>query len=579
MNPELIKTTNRIILKSQQTRQKYLSDMAFAENHHIHKKNMACTNMAHACAALPDMQKKNYIENAHNIGIITAYNDMLSAHQPFEKFPDIIRNQAHILGMTTQVAGGVPAMCDGITQGYEGMELSLFSRDIIAQATAVGLSHACFDGVVYLGVCDKIIPALLIASLRFGHLPSVFCPAGPMASGLSNSDKAKTRADYASGKIDKNALLQSELKSYHSAGTCTFYGTANSNQLLMEIAGLHLPHTTFIPPNTDARENATRQSVTALKTMIESKIPLYKIVDECTIVNMIVALNATGGSTNLTIHLIAIAKAAGIIIDWHDMNDISRITPLLTNLYPNGSADVNAFHQAGGIGYVINQLCEAGLLHNTPTINGTLLSEYQTFDNDDDTIIRSYNNPFSPTGGLITVTGNIGIGIVKVSAISDDKYVITAPAKVFYSQEDFKTAFEKNMLNMDCVVVLPFQGAGANGMPELHKLIPALTVLQNRGFKVALVTDGRMSGASGKVPAAIHISPEAEKGGLIGRIMDNDKVTLDCKNGTLNIQSDFKNTHIPIKNHQGFGREMFDIYRKAVSSADTGASIFKFENV
>ena len=576
MNPELVKITNRIIEKSYIKRQQYLSDMAYAENQHKRKSTMGCTNMAHACAALPNDDKQKYIDNAYNIGIITAYNDMLSAHQPFEKFPDIIRSQASLLGMTAQVAGGVPAMCDGITQGYEGMELSLFSRDIIAQATAVGLSHACFDGVVYLGVCDKIIPALLIASMRFGHLPSVFCPAGPMASGLSNSDKAKTRADYASGKVDKDTLLQSELKSYHGAGTCTFYGTANSNQLLMEIAGLHLPHTTFIPPNTFAREKATRQSVTALKAMIENTIPLYKLIDERTIVNMIVALNATGGSTNLTIHLITIAKAAGIAIDWHDMNDISKITPLLTNLYPNGSADVNEFHHAGGIGYVINQLFKAGLLHDTPTINGTFLSSYQTVDNHNHDIIRPIDNPFSPTGGLITVTGNIGIGIVKISAISSDKYVITAPAKVFYTQEDFKTAFEKKLLNMDCVVVLPFQGAGANGMPELHKLIPALTVLQNRGFKVALITDGRMSGASGKVPAAIHISPEASKGGVIGKISDGDMVTLDCNNGTIIAQSSFNNNTIPTKNHQGFGREMFDIYRQTVSSANLGASIFNF---
>lgn len=576
MNPKLIKITNNIIEKSKKSRQKYLSEMAYAEEYHIRKKNMSCTNMAHACATLPDNQKQLYIKNALNIGIVTAYNDMLSAHQPFEKFPDVIRSEATCLQMTTQVASGVPAMCDGVTQGYEGMELSLFSRDIIAQATAIGLSHACFDGVIYLGVCDKIIPGLLIASMRFGHLPSIFCPAGPMPSGISNYDKANSRIDFADGKITKGELLQSELKSYHSAGTCTFYGTANSNQLLMEVAGLHLPQTTFIPPNTPQREYAVRQSVHALKNMIEQKIPLYKIVDEKTIINMIVALNATGGSTNLTIHLITIAKAAGIHIDWHDMNAISKITPLLTSIYPNGSADINAFHQAGGIGYVINQLFEAELLYDTPTISGKALSSYQTFHNHDETIIRPYNNPFLSTGGLITVTGNIGTGIVKTSAIGKDKYIIKAPAKIFYNQEEFKVAFEKNLLSMDCVIVIPYQGAKANGMPELHKLTPILSVLQNRGFHIALITDGRMSGASGKVLSVIHISPEAAEGGLIGKISDNDMITIDCLQGTIEVESSLTNSEQPNKKHQGFGREMFNIYRKFVSSADTGATIFNF---
>lgn len=576
MHITLEKITQRIIKKSAKTRQKYLSDMAYAKENHIRKKNMSCTNLAHACAALPADEKSQYVNDQFNIGIITAYNDMLSAHQPFEKFPEMIRAQAQKLGITAQVAGGTPAMCDGITQGYEGMELSLFSRDIIAQSAAVGLSHACFDGAIYLGVCDKIIPGLLIAALRFGHLPTIFSPAGPMPSGISNAQKAVTRADYAEGKIDKSALLASELKSYHAPGTCTFYGTANSNQLLMEIAGLHLPHTTFMPPNTNQRLESVQNSVNALRDMMQQKTALCDIFDEKTIVNMIVALNATGGSTNLTIHLIAIARAAGILIDWQDMDEIAEITPLLTKLYPNGSADINQFRDAGGIGYVIHQLIQAGLLHNTPTVSGQNLSTYQTFETHNLNILRPHNDPFSQNGGLIKVDGNIGTGIVKVSAISQDRYIISAPAKIFYTQQEFKTAFENNELNMDCVIIAPFQGPSANGMPELHKFIPALTVLQNRGFKVALITDGRMSGASGKVPAAIHISPEAAKGGMIGKINEGDIVTLDCHEKTLATKSNFSKNTRSIGICQGFGREFFDLYRQSVSSAAEGASIFRF---
>lgn len=576
MHPTLEKITQRITDKSAKIRAKYLDDMNHAKSHHIRKKNMSCTNMAHACAALPDTDKALYTNNQYNIGIITAYNDMLSAHQPFEKFPEIIRNQASQLGCTTQVAGGTPAMCDGVTQGYEGMELSLFSRDIIAQSAAIGLSHACFDGAMYLGVCDKIIPGLLIAALRFGHLPTIFSPAGPMPSGISNAQKAETRAAFAAGEISEKELLKSELKSYHAPGTCTFYGTANSNQLLMEVAGLHLPFTTFIPPNTPERTKAVQDSVISLHHMMQNQTALCDIIDERSIVNMIVALNATGGSTNLTIHLIAIAKAAGILIDWQDMNDIAAITPLLAKLYPNGSADINQFHQAGGIGYIIHQLMNAGLLHDTPTVSGKSLSEYQTTDNHNIDIIRPYDDPFSENGGLLVINGSIGQGIVKVSAIDETRYIISAPAKIFYTQEAFKIAFEAGELNKDCVIVAPYQGPSANGMPELHKFIPALTVLQNRGFKVALVTDGRMSGASGKVPAAIHISPEAARDGLIGKISDGDLITLDCYKKTLIVDSKFENTTIPEKNHQGFGREMFDFYRQTVSEASKGAMVFGF---
>ena len=571
--------TEDIISRSAKKRESYLFFINSVSQKKIARSQMDCANLAHACAALPDIQKQNYIGTQYNIGIVTAYNDMLSAHQPFEKFPDIIRKIALDNGMTVQVAGGVPAMCDGITQGYGGMELSLLSRDHIAQGVGIALSHNCFDGSIYLGVCDKIIPGLLIGALRFGYLPSIFIPAGPMPSGISNTEKTELRNQYVTGNINKETLLQSELKSYHTAGTCTFYGTANSNQLLMEIAGLHLPHTTFIPPNTSERTTAICDSVIALQKMMHDKKTLSQIVTEKTIVNMMIALLATGGSTNLTIHLITIAKAAGIVITWKDFHTLSHIIPTLTKLYPNGTADINAFHHAGGVGFLIATLLKHGLLHpDVQTVIGNNLHDYALFhiSSKDESILRPASYPFSPTGGLIHVTGTIGEGIVKISAVAPENHYVTAPAHIFYTQEEFKQAFEKNTLNKDMVAIFPYQGPQANGMPELHKLTPALTVLQNRGFKVALVTDGRMSGASGKIPAAIHISPEAACGGMIGKITNGDMVTLDCKNAILTVISDFKNNFVPAKEETGYGRELFHTTRRLLSNASEGATIFDF---
>ena len=525
---------------------------------------------------------------------------MLSAHKPFETYPGIIRKAAREAGATAQVAGGVPAMCDGVTQGQDGMELSLFSRDVIAMSTAISLSHDVFDAALYLGICDKIVPGLVIGALQFGHIPGIFVPAGPMPSGLPNSEKARIRQEFAQGKIGRQELLKAESESYHSPGTCTFYGTANSNQMLMEVMGLHLPGAAFVNPGTPLREaltvGATRRALDITPEK-DSYTPIGEVVCEKSIVNAIVGLMATGGSTNLTLHIPAIARAAGIDIRWDDFSDISKITPQLTRIYPNGNADVNHFHAAGGMGYLMRELLSAGLLHeDVKTVAGQGLARYcQEPGLDDgelvwrdapevsgnDEIIRPASNPFNAEGGLRLLDGKLGRGVIKISAVKPEHQNITAPAKVFDSQDALYAAFEAGDLNCDFVAVLRFQGPSANGMPELHKLTPALGVLQDKGFKVALVTDGRMSGASGKIPAAIHVGPEAAKGGPLARVQDGDIITLDAKEGTLSIAVDaaeFERRHAalykPNAAAHDFGRNLFSMFRTTTSSAETGACSF-----
>ena len=534
-----------------------------------------------------------------NIGVVSAYNDMLSAHQPFADYPQQIKAAAAELGATAQFAGGVPAMCDGVTQGQDGMDLSLFSRDVIAMSTAVALSHDMFDAALCLGVCDKIVPGLLIGALAFGHLPVAFVPAGPMVSGLANKEKARIREEYAAGKIGREELLAAESAAYHSPGTCTFYGTANSNQMLMEFMGLQLPGGSFVNPGSDLRDHLTKEAV---RTVLEctaigdAYIPLGHVVDEKAIVNAIVGLLATGGSTNHTLHLVAIAAAAGVVINWDDFAALSAEVPLMARVYPNGTADVNHFHAAGGLGFVIAKLLGAGMLHEDvqtilgpglrkftqePTIeNGALTWGKARSESLDTEILRTVEEPFDREGGLRVVDGNLGRAIVKVSAVDAKYHKIKAPACVFRSQEDFKNAFNSGDLERDLVAVLAFQGAGSNGMPELHKLTPYLGLLQNRGFNVALLTDGRMSGASGKVLSAIQVSPEAAAGGAIAKIRDGDIVTLDSEAGVLDVESndDFENRVMPdssrAKNDVGMGRELFGVFRRVVSSAETGATVF-----
>lgn len=536
---------------------------------------------------------------APNVGIVTAYNDMLSAHQPFETYPAQIKRAAAEYGAVAQVAGGVPAMCDGVTQGQEGMDLSLFSRDVIALSTAVALSHNVFDAAIFLGICDKIVPGMLIGALSFGHLPIIFAPAGPMVSGLSNKDKALIREDFAAGRIDRNELLAAESAAYHAPGTCTFYGTANSNQMLMELMGLQLPGGSFVNPGTPLRDKLTNEAVRCVvgnTSLGDCYIPVGEIVDEKAVVNSIIGLLATGGSTNHTIHLIAIAKAAGITIDWEDFSELSTAVPLLARVYPNGQADVNHFHAAGGMGLVIRELLQARLLHDdVTTILGKGLSKFcdEPFvENDalawragpemslDSEIIATVDKPFDFEGGLRLVEGNVGRAVVKLSAVEENHHSITAPAKVFTSQDDFKQAFNNNELEMDFVAVLPHQGPSAIGMPELHKLTPYLGLLQNRGFKVALLTDGRMSGASGKVLSAIQVTPEAARDGLIGRIRDGDVISIDSISGELQVSSEDDieardATPDDIASHQaGIGRELFQAFRERASSAEEGASFF-----
>ena len=596
-NKTLQSVTNRIIARSQQHRSDYLGQLQQTKQNQPRRAQLSCTNFAHAVAAASASDKITlHQERAINLVIVSAYNDLLSAHQPFERFPSIIKETARAFGATAQFAGGVPAMCDGVTQGRPGMEMSLFSRDVIAQATAVALSHDVFDSVICLGTCDKIVPGLLMGALAFGHLPTVFIPAGPMTSGIANAEKAIARQKFAQGQITRQELMLSECASYHGPGTCTFYGTANSNQMLLEIMGLQLPGSGFINPGEEIRDLLTREATeTAVKISAtqDDYLPIGELVDAKTICNAIVGLLATGGSSNHTIHLIAIARCAGIIVDWSDFSELSAITPALTKIYPNGSADVNQFHAAGGMALVISQLLSAGLLHDDvktivgdglhncacdPVLNNGKIdwipSNNQSADSD---IIASVDEPFDKTGGLALLDGNLGRAIIKISAVDPKHYDIEAPAKVFTSQAAFLEAFQQDELNTDFVAVLVNQGPRGNGMPELHKLTPALGVLQDKGFAVALVTDGRMSGASGKVPAAIHITPECANGGMLGKVKDGDIIQLKTTSGELNVlkedtewQSRDQIPHIEQLNETD-GRILFSNMRTTVSSAETGA--------
>ena len=602
LNPILSKVTANIVERSRDSRAAYLDKIDRARGHGPHRKRMSCGNLAHGFAASSATDKAALRGGVHpNIAIVTAYNDMLSAHQPYERYPELIRRIAREAGATAQVAGGVPAMCDGVTQGQGGMELSLFSRDVIALSTAVALSHDMFDAALFLGICDKIVPGLLIGALTFGHLPAIFVPAGPMPSGIGNDQKSKVRQLFAEGKASREELLEAEAASYHAPGTCTFYGTANSNQMLMEFMGLHLPGASFVNPNTplrDALTVAATQRAAAITALGDEYLPCGRIVDERAVVNGIVGLHATGGSTNLLLHLVAIARAAGIVLTLEDFDALASAVPLLARVYPNGRADVNQFHAAGGLNFLIAQLLDAGLLHgDVSTVNGSGLDGYRRhalLDGEgklshvpvaaasyDESVLRPVATPFRPDGGLRALNGNLGRAVIKVSAVPVERAVIEAPAVVFDEQDQIKAAFERGELDRDFVAVVRFQGPRANGMPELHKLTPVLGVLQDRGFKVALVTDGRMSGASGKVPAAIHVTPEAANGGAIGRIQDGDIVRLDAIAGTLDVQVDNETLSTRVqasadldKHHVGLGRELFSMFRDRVGTADTGASVF-----
>lgn len=601
MHPTVDKVTQRIIERSRATRQDYLDRMNQLKAQSPHRSSLSCGNLAHGFAACSQGDKDTLkFMNKANVAIVSAYNDMLSAHQPYEKFPDMIRAAAHDLGSVAQFAGGTPAMCDGVTQGQPGMELSLFSRDTIAMSTAVAMSHNMFDATVLLGICDKIVPGLLIGSLSFGYLPTILVPAGPMPSGLPNKEKQRIRQLYAEGKIGKDELLEAESKSYHSPGTCTFYGTANSNQLLVEVMGLHLPGSAFVNPNTPLRDRLTRaatEQVIKLSKPHGGNLGLGDMVDEKSIVNALVALLVTGGSTNHTIHWIAIARAAGIIIDWNDYAELSSVVPSMTRIYPNGQEDVNAFHEAGGTPFLIRELLSAGYLHNdVETVMGHGLERYtQRPELEGDKLVwqpaperslrpdvlSTASEPFAPDGGMRVLDGNLGRGVIKVSAVAEEHQVVEAPAVVFNDQNELKAAFDAGDLDKDCVVVVRFQGPKANGMPELHKLTPYLGVLQDRGFKVALVTDGRMSGASGKVPAAIHVYPEALDGGPLARIKNGDRICVDAKAGSLRIDLDDKELagRESVKadlsaSHQGYGRELFGWMRRAASNPEQGASFF-----
>lgn len=593
--------TRKIIERSKPGRESYLENVRLAASKGPHRMALACGNLAHGFAANDaDDKSKLSGKTAGNLAIITSFNDMLSAHQPFERFPDIIKQAARDAGGVAQVAAGVPAMCDGVTQGQPGMELSLFSRDIIAMSTAIGLSHNMFDAAMYLGVCDKIVPGLLIGALTFGHLPAVFVPAGPMTSGLPNDEKVRIRQLFAEGKVDRDELLVAESKSYHGPGTCTFYGTANSNQMLMEIMGLHLPGSSFVNPGTEMRDALTREATMralAMTALGNEFTPVGEMIDERSIVNGVVGLLATGGSTNHTLHLLAIAKAAGIQLKWDDIAALSDCIPLIARVYPNGLADVNHFHAAGGMGYLMKELLGAGLLHDdVGTIVGEGLSHYlkePIFGNDDNiewtdvpktsgskNILATVDKPFSENGGLKMLSGNLGEAVIKISAVKESRHMIEAPVKIFNTQSALTDAFKAGELDMDFIAVLPFQGPKANGMPELHKLTPALGVLQDRGFNVALLTDGRMSGASGKVPAAIHLTPEALEGGPIAKLRDGDIVRIDATNGSMEVLIEEQEWHSrtatsgpKTDSTQGVGRELFANFRAVVGPANEGASV------
>ena len=585
MHPVVARVTQRIADRSRESRAAYLAHVDAMIARRPPQDRMGCANLAHAYAALPGADKfKVTVEKAPNIGIVTAYNDMLSAHQPYQGFPAVLRDEAARLGATVQVAGGVPAMCDGITQGTAGMELSLFSRDAIALSTAIALSHDVFDGALLLGICDKIVPGLLIGALHYGHLPCVFVPAGPMGTGISNKTKSKVREDYAQGKVGRPELLASEQAAYHGPGTCTFYGTANSNQMLLEAMGLHVPNAAFAHPASAEREQFTRDALATVLNIGKRGArftPIGYLVDERCIVNAMVALLATGGSTNHLIHWVAVARSAGIFIDWTDFDDLSAVVPLLARVYPNGDADVNQFQAAGGPPWILRELLDAGLMHEgvlsvnaggiragaaaAPAVSG------------DEGVVRTAAAPFSPTGGLRLLQGRLGRAVIKVSAVPHDRHVIEAPARVFDSQEALLAAFDANELQGDLVAVVRFQGPRANGMPELHKLTPPLAVLQKKGFRVALVTDGRMSGASGKVPAAIHVTPEALGGGPLARVRDGDIVRVDADAGTLDVLVDAEawDARAPAQPSappaHTFGRDLFHNFRQNAAGAEQGA--------
>ncbi len=599
MNPVVREVTHRIVERSREDRDRYKEQIRDAGLNKPERARLSCGNLAHGFAAC-DLEDKNRIRlvNAANIGIVTAYNDMLSAHQPYADFPGKIKRHIRELGSTAQVAGGVPAMCDGITQGQAGMELSLFSRDNIAQATAIALSHQMFDGVILLGICDKIVPGLFIGALCFGHIPAIFVPAGPMPSGISNQKKANARQRFAAGKIDRDELLDAEAASYHSPGTCTFYGTANSNQLLMEAMGLQLPGGSFVNPNTPLRDALTGEAcrqLTRITALSGDPRPVGEVIDVRSIVNAIVTLLASGGSTNHSIHLVAMARAAGIHINWDDFDALSKVVPLLCRIYPNGEADINQFHAAGGAGFLFRELLAAGLMHGEArTVWGESLADFTVepvLEDDalawrqavaasrDLSVLRPAGDPFAGEGGLRLLRGNLGRGMIKISAVSREHQVIEAPAVVVHSPQALKQKFEAGELERDCVAVVRFQGPRANGMPELHSLTPMLGSLQDRGFKVALITDGRMSGASGKVPAAIHLSPEAAAGGLIGKLKDGDMIRLDTNAGTLDCLVDAKSfsarTGAVAGEHatRGVGRELFANFRQLVSPPEMGATV------
>ncbi len=602
MHPKVETVTQRVLDRSRSTRAAYLARIDRAQGQFPSRTALSCANLAHGFAGMDGRDKIAIkAQKIPNIGIVSAYNDMLSAHAPYLNFPEIIKQAARDAGGVAQFAGGVPAMCDGITQGNAGMELSLFSREVIAMSTAVALTHNMFDAALCLGICDKIVPGLLIGALQFGHLPTIFVPAGPMTSGLSNDAKAKIRQQYATGQVGRDALLEAESEAYHGHGTCTFYGTANSNQMLMEVMGLHLPGAAFVHPHTPLRDALTAQAarrVLELTADGTQYTPIGQVIDERAIVNGIVALLATGGSTNHTLHLVAIARAAGILIDWNDFDELSKAVPLLARIYPNGSADVNHYHAAGGMAFLVRELLAAGLLHDdVKTVAGPGLSRYTqeprlldgtltwvpgAEQSADPSVLRGTAEPFDPDGGLRLMQGKLGRGVIKISAVKPQHRTVKAPAIVFDSQEDVQRAFDAGELKRDFVAVVRFQGARANGMPELHRLTPLLGVMQDQGFHVALVTDGRMSGASGKVPAVIHVSPETVLGGPLGKVRTGDPIVIDAEAGILDIEVDPAEwagrtvaQQPPGGEHEvGFGRELFGVFRKAAAPAEFGASVF-----
>lgn len=598
LHPKIIEVTKRIAKRSLSSRQKYLNNITSMEHDNDTDRNfVSCSNMAHAAAAAPSDEKNSILMNTKpNIGIVSSYNDMLSAHKPFEHFPKVIKAAATQFGATAQIAGMVPAMCDGVTQGRPGMELSLMSRDVIAMSTAVSLSHGVYDAALCLGVCDKIVPGLLIGALSFGHLPVIFVPAGPMSTGITNEEKNLVRKAFAKGDATREELLKAEISAYHGEGTCTFFGTANSNQMLMEIMGLHIPGSAFVHPHSDLRNAynvvATEQAISISRKGKDIR-PIGKIIDERSFVNAIVGLHATGGSTNHTLHLPAMAAAAGIKLLWEDFSDLSEITPLLARVYPNGNADVNQFHAAGGMSFVIGELLDAGLLDGTartvwgdnlfdyisePTLKNSKLvwnkSKSKSFDSN---ILKSTKDPHQKNGGLKMLKGNIGRGVIKISAVNMDQQKIKAPAMVFDNQIDVKEAYDKGLLNRDVVIVVRFQGPKANGMPELHALTPILSNIQDLGFKVALLTDGRMSGASGKVPAAIHITPEAMDNGVIGKIKDGDEIEIDAVSGYINLNENYEDRASKFPNdrndQRSFGRNLFSLLRQNATNAENGAGL------